>query len=278
MRSSILIFETGAVMNIDNNAVVAALGLLSPSVIKALGSDVVLDDKWLFEKIAQAAKRGGGQTGGVWFTGRHVMFSNPNRNQSPVALRSFLERLNCDTCANAMDALVTYVELKYSKSVSAVQINLHLDGNSCHKQHHDIYSIKQREKAGRDCTCSFKNNVATACFSLGSSRRVKLNAQKGGGETKKAKKCCEECVGVSKKPWLHSGDLMYFNDTWNRAWTHGIPKHDIEIDGEIGPRISIALLCAEADPKETLARLSKIGNVSIGTINIPGFETCSLTQ
>ena len=40
----------------------------------------------------------------------------------------------------------------------------------------------------------------------------------------------------------------------------------------------LCYICAEADPKETLARLSKIGNVSIGTINIPGFETCSLTQ
>ena len=38
---------------------------------------------------------------------------------------------------------------------------------------------------------------------------------------------------------------MYFNKAWNATWTHGIPKHDIEADGEIGPRISIALLCAE---------------------------------
>ena len=77
------------------------------------------DDEWLFQKIAEAARKGGGEIGGVWFTGRHVMFSNPNRNQSPIALRSFLQRIGCDECANAMDALVTYVELKYSKSVSA---------------------------------------------------------------------------------------------------------------------------------------------------------------
>ena len=134
-------------------------------------------------------------------------------------------------------------------------MNLHLDGTSCHKQHHDIYSIAQRESAGRDCTCSFKSNVATACFSLGSSRRVLLKAQRGGvtfeGSGKVKNRCGAECTGHAKKPWLNSGDLMYFNDKWNRAWTHGIPKHDAEADddGEMpGPRISIALLCAEADP------------------------------
>jgi hypothetical protein len=55
-----------------------------------------------------------------------------------------------------------------------------------------------------------------------------------------------------------SGDLMYFNDVWNKRWTHGIPKHDFERDGAIGPRISIALLCAEADPKITLGRLTNL--------------------
>ena len=263
--------EPGQVMDIEHDALRQAMRLF-PMTKENRGrlGNVELNGEWLFDKIAQAAKRGGGPKGGVWFTGKHVMFSNPNRNQSPVALKSYLQRLDCRDCALAMDCLVSYVELKYSKSVSAVQINLHLDGNSCHKQHHDIYSIKQREKAGRDCTCSFKNNVATACFSIGSSRRVKLNAQRGGGEDGRSKRCCEECVGVSRKPWLHSGDLMYFNDTWNKAWTHGIPKHDVEADGAIGPRISIALLCANADPAETLKRMSKLHGLAI-----PGFEQCS---
>ena len=61
---------------------------------------------------------------------------------------------------------------------------------------------------------------------------------------KHRRKCCEDCAGYSKKQWLHSGDLMYFNKPWNRTWTHGIPHHDFEADGEIGPRMSIALLCA----------------------------------
>ena len=55
----------------------------------------------------------------------------------------------------------------------------------------------------------------------------------------------------------------YFNDAWNKAWLHGIPKHDTEADGEIGPRMSIALLCAEADPAETLARLMKTGPLPV---------------
>ena len=74
-------------------------------------------------------------------------------------------------------------------------------------------------------------------------RRVKLQASTGKASSHK--KCCDECTGHWKKPWLNSGDLMYFNRPWNRSWTHGIPKHDFEADGVIGPRISIALLCAE---------------------------------
>jgi hypothetical protein len=183
----------------------------------------------------------GEKEGAVWRTGKHVVFSNPNRNQSPLALRNYLVRLDLEPCAAAIDSLVAYTEKKYNKSVTAIQLNLHLDGNSCHKQHHDIYSIAQREGAGRDCTCSFKENVATCCYSLGSSRRILLQAAPG----KLRKKCGDECAGCTRKPWLNSGDLMYFNKDWNRTWTHGIPKHDSEADGDIGPRISIALLCAE---------------------------------
>jgi hypothetical protein len=120
---------------------------------------------------------------------------------------------------------------------------VHLDGSSCHKQHHDIYSLAQRDGAGRDCTCSFNPMVGTACYTVGSSRRVMLKA----APCKLRRRCGEDCIGCQKKPWLHSGDIMYFNKAWNRTWTHGIPHHDLEADGEIGPRVSIALLCAEAD-------------------------------
>ena len=101
-------------------------------------------------------------------------------------------------------------------------------------------AVAQREGAGRDCTCSFNEMVGTSCYTVGSSRRVMLKA----AACKHRRKCCEDCAGYSKKQWLHSGDLMYFNKPWNRTWTHGIPHHDFEADGEIGPRMSIALLCA----------------------------------
>lgn len=199
-------------------------------------------DKWLFKRLVEAAVTAA-PDGGVWRSGKHVILSHPSRNQSPVALHNYLVRLGMEACAVAFDALVRHAETKYDKSVSAAQINLHLDGKSCHKQHRDIYGIDQRDRAGRDCTCSFKPNVATVCYSLGSSRRILLRAETDKFSLKK--KCSESCGGWSSKPWLHSGDLMYFNDVWNKSHNHGIPPHDQGADGPVGPRISIALLCAE---------------------------------
>ena len=53
-----------------------------------------------------------------------------------------------------------------------------------------------------------------------------------------------------------AGCRRYFNDKWNRTWTHGIPHHDVEHDGEIGPRMSVALLCTEGN-LDTLKQLMK---------------------
>ena len=39
-------------------------------------------------------------------------------------------------------------------------------------------------------------------MSLGSSRRVRCNAQRGGGDNGKKGRCCEECSGMSNSPWL----------------------------------------------------------------------------
>ena len=42
-----------------------------------------------------------------------------------------------------------------------------------------------------------------------------------------------------------AGDSMYFNDKWNRTWTHGIPKHDIGVLIIYACSCSlIALLCS----------------------------------
>ena len=224
----------GEVCDIEGGMVQEAL--LACAAAPKDGRDL---SKWLFKELSDAIIAGESDNA-LYRSGKHVIFSNPNRNQAPVSLCNYLMRLNQNNAAAAITALISHTEAKYDHHVSAVQINVHLDGKSCHKQHHDIYSIAQREGAGRDCTCSFNEMVGTSCYTVGSSRRVMLKA----AACKHRRKCCEDCAGYSKKQWLHSGDLMYFNKPWNRTWTHGIPHHDFEADGEIGPRMSIALLCA----------------------------------
>ena len=67
---------------------------------------------------------------------------------------------------------------------------------------------------------------------------------------------------------IHEQHIMYFNKLWNRTWTHGIPHHDYDADGDIGPRMSIALLCAEGDFKvpfvESTVRIPGVGLVLNG--------------
>ena len=100
--------------------------------------------------------------------------------------------------------------------------------------------------AGRDCTCSFKPNIATACLSIGSTRKCLVEAETDSFS--ELDKCCEECDGYKCNHWLRSGSLMYFNDVWNKSHNHGIPINGGDGEnGAGGPRISIALLCAAAD-------------------------------
>jgi len=232
-------------------------------------------DKWLFKQLSDSIMLGEKENA-LYRSGKHVIFSNPNRNQAPGSLCNYLMRLGKPEAAAAVMSLIEHTEKKYSKHVSAVQINVHLDGKSCHKQHHDIYSIAQREGAGRDCTCSFNEMVGTACYTVGSSRRVMMRA----APCKHRKKCCEDCAGHSKKQWLHSGDIMYFNKPWNRTWTHGIPHHDYDADGDIGPRMSIALLCAEGDFAvpfvESAFKIPGVGLVMSSANGGGGGEQCAL--
>jgi len=230
----------GEVCDIEGGAVQEAL---STCALAPQDGSIELD-KWLFKQLSETILLGEKENA-LYRSGKHVIFSNPNRNQAPGSLCNYMMRLGKPEAAAAIMSLIDHTEKKYSKHVSAVQINVHLDGKSCHKQHHDIYSIAQREGAGRDCTCSFNEMVGTSCYTVGSSRRVMMRA----APCKHRKKCCDDCSGYSKKQWLHSGDIMYFNKPWNRTWTHGIPHHDYEGDGDIGPRMSIALLCAEGDFK-----------------------------
>ena len=93
-------------------------------------------DKWLFKQLSESIILGEKENA-LYKSGKHVIFSNPNRNQAPGSLCNYLLRLGKPEAAAAIMSLIAHTEKKYSKHVSAVQINVHLDGKSCHKQHHD---------------------------------------------------------------------------------------------------------------------------------------------
>ena len=215
--------------------------------LKGIKTDGVAPDRWLFERIAAAAAAAA-KDGGVWRSGGKFILSAITRNQSPVALNRYLNTIGQKACADGIDALVKWTERKYDHHVSAIQINVHIDSSSFHAQHRDIYGLEQRDMAGRDCTCSFQPNIATACLSLGSTRRCLVEAETD--EFSELCKCCDDCQGYACSHWMASGGLMYFNDVWNRSHNHGVPKNagDADADGNGGPRISIALLCAAATP------------------------------
>jgi len=130
------------------------------------------------------------------------------------------------------------------EDVTAVQINFHPNGSTFHDQHRDIYSGKQR--AGPNCTCSFRECVGTVCYSLGSSRMCQLDTMTD--DTSSLKACGESCSGRREMRWLHSGEAMYFNAPWNQNHMHGIPK----MENYSGPRISIAFLLGAAQNNNIL--------------------------
>jgi hypothetical protein len=134
--------------------------------------------------------------------------------------------------------------------VAAVQSNVHIDASSSHTNHRDVYGTWQKERVGSNCTWSFSTAAETACFCLGSSRRARLRTETDKHSSRV--KCCDGCTGAWRKPWLHSGTLLYFNSVFNDDHTHGLYPHDTAADGEAGPRISVALLCAEGPPPNAL--------------------------
>merc|ERR1712070_529432 len=99
------------------------------------------------------------------------------------------------------------------------QVNFHMNGSTFHDQHKDIYSAKQR--AGPNCTCSFRECLGTVCYSLGSSR--KCLCETAVDEASAFAPCGPDCQGCREYRWLHSGDAMFFNGPWNQNHTHGIP-------------------------------------------------------
>jgi len=197
---------------------------------------VVNPQQWLFEKLVECAIDLPDEC--VWKAGGKFILSSGDRNQSPQALLPLLEKHGKLDAVEAIKSLIAWTEEYVKCSVAAVQINFHHCSDTFHAQHRDIFGIKQKEKAGRDCTCSFKNCVGTMCFSLGSSRQLML--QKMSDNLSSYEPCGEGCTGCREKRYFQSGESMYFNAVWNNNFTHGIPAalH------HVGPRISIALLCA----------------------------------
>jgi len=230
--------------------------------LKALKTDGVPHDQWLFERISEAAAAAAAE-GGVWRSGGKFILSAITRNQSPTALHRYLLSINQSACAEGIAALVKWTEDKYRHHVSAIQINVHIDSSCFHAQHRDIYGLEQRDMAGRDCTCSFKPNIATACLSLGSTRKCLVEAETD--DFSQLKKCGPDCKGYKCNHWLRSGSLMYFNDVWNRSHNHGIPINggDADENGAGGPRISVAMLCSAADddPLQVCAFMPKAKNI-----------------
>merc|ERR1712216_311983 len=197
-------------------------------ILKAFGPDA---DKVLFEELVGAALAA--EEGCIWRAGQKLIFSEFNRNQSFVALERRLAKTS-QHCCKLLKELHDYTERKYNGFVTAIQVNFHPDGSSCHSQHRDIYSVKQ--SAGPNCTCQFQDCVGTVCYSVGSSRVLLCETMTG--TLSSIDSCSENCEGRKEKVWMHSGTSMYFNGDWNNNHTHGVPQ----VDEEVGPRISLAFL------------------------------------
>lgn len=199
-------------------------------------------DRELFQELADSACAV--EEGAVWRAGGKFIFSAFDRNQSVIALTRMLMNQGRSRCAKMILRLVQQSESRYEGHVTAIQINFHPHGKTFHDQHRDIYSAKQR--AGPNCTCSFKKAVGTVCFTVGSSRVCLLDTCTD--ELSAIKQCGDSCQGRSERQWLHSGDAMYFNEAWNSNHTHGIPQ----MQEESGPRISIAFLLGADESRSTM--------------------------
>lgn len=196
-------------------------------------------DQLLFESLVDAALAV--EEGCIWKSGGKFIFSEFNRNQSCVALERMLLKYEKHKCNEMMKHLHEYTEKQYNGYVTAIQVNIHPECGTYHDQHRDIYSNKQ--SAGPNCTCQFQECIGTVCYTLGSSRKAKLETMTD--TMSNICPCGENCQGRVEHVWLHSGSSMYFNVEWNKNHTHGIPPCDYGC----GPRISLAFLLA---PKPSL--------------------------
>merc|ERR1719253_78634 len=223
----------GEVLEVTPNAVMECLAEFGPE-----------GDRELFEELSAAATAV--EEGSVWRAGGKFIFSSFDRNQSVSALTRMLNKNGKHRAAQMLLAMVQYSEKKYIGYVTSIQINFHPHAGTYHAQHRDIYSAKQR--AGPNCTCSFRKCVGTVCYTVGSSRRCLLETMTDDLST--IKPCGESCQGRKEYVWLNSGDAMFFNEAWNSNHTHGIPA--MEEGEDTGPRISIAFLLGAEEERVSL--------------------------
>jgi len=226
----------GEEIEFRNNALVEAL--TGADCLKGVEDPTAEElGKGLFESIVQAALSF--PEGSVWKAGGKFILSHPDRNQSPAALLLLLTKHGKAEAAELISRLIQWTEKDKKCVVTACQLNLHANEESFHAQHRDIFSVAQKEKAGRDCTCSFTTCIGTMCFSIGSSRQMQLSTMVDS--MSEFEPCCEACTGHKERRFFQNGEAMWFNDVWNKSHTHGVPmaKHL-----PCGPRISIAMLCA----------------------------------
>jgi len=224
--------NAGCPCNVEQNCG-EVLDLVPDAVQGVLGEN---SDRDLFTNLVDAALAS--QEGSVWKAGGKFIFSAFSRNQSVTALCRMLEGCGKAACAKMMLKLVKHSEALYGGYVTAVQVNFHPSGETYHDQHRDIYSGKQR--AGPNCTCSFRECVGTVCYSLGSARACQLDTMTDSMSGLVA--CGNKCAGRREMRWLKSGEAMYFNAPWNQSHTHGIPSSK----ETTGPRISVAFLLGSA--------------------------------
>lgn len=216
-------------------------------------------DRELFEELAGAALAV--EEGSVWRAGGKFIFSAFDRNQSVTALTRMLNNYGRARCAKMILQLVKTCEQLYSGYVTAIQVNFHPHANTFHSQHRDIYSAKQR--AGPNCTCSFRKCVGTVCYTVGSSRVCLLETMTD--EMSSIRPCSDRCTGRKERRWLHSGDAMYFNEAWNNNHTHGIPPMAGDDALACGPRISVAFLLGAEEFRNTLFQEPQLTAQTVGS-------------
>jgi len=171
-----------------------------------------------------------------------------NRKVENMTSEVILDALKGHPAHDGVSALVSWATGRYNNSTAhSIQINFHPDGATCHPHHHD------RERP---------NYCGTVCFNLGSTRTFQ----------------CKYADGHIDNFNFKSGDVVFFNDLWNRRHTHAVPMCRRSIDNEspCGPRISICVFLSKIDvprgPADRIALLKPIAKADLHDYDKPKAE------